>query len=120
VTGPAKQPQSAAALPPDLPPSQLAAVAPAAGGRPAAPELVGLSQADLARLLGQPTLLRREPPGEVWQYAGRACVLHVFLYAEPSGSRVAHYESVQRAGRGLTARDCYDRLLAEPRSAGAS
>jgi len=114
-------PPAAEAPPPGEPPAAtatLAAIAPSAGLR--TPDLIGLSRAELARLLGAPTLLRREPPGEVWQYAGNACVLHVFLYAEPNGSRVAHYESVQRAGRRLTARDCYARLLAEPRSEGAS
>ena len=100
-----------AAPPPD--PVELAAMAPAAR-RP--PELIGLTRADVSRLLGAPTLLRREPPAEVWQYASAACVLHVFIYQERDDSRVAYYEAAQRGGRNLAARDCYDRLLAGRRS----
>jgi hypothetical protein len=103
----AAPPLAATAPPPAA--ATLAAVAPAAGHPP---ELIGLTRADVARLLGAPTLLRREPPAEVWQYAGGACVLHVFIYQEVGGSRVAYYEAAQRSGRSLTARDCYDRLLA--------
>jgi hypothetical protein len=93
--------------------AKLAATAPAAGR---APELIGLTRAELARLLGAPTLLRREPPAEVWQYAGAACVLHVFIYQEPGGGRVTYYEAAQRSGRSVPARDCYDRLVARRRA----
>ena len=109
------QAAGAPAAPQPAPPSaaQLAAITSAAG-RP--PELIGLTRADVARLLGAPTLLRREPPAEVWQSAGAACVLHVFIYQEVGGSRVAHYEAAPLPGRRLPARDCYDRLLAGRRS----
>ena len=93
----------------ELSPPQLSSIEPAAG---AAPGLIGLTRADVSRLLGRPTLLRREPPAEVWQYAGAACVLHVFIYQEQDGGRVAHYEAAKRSGRRLAARDCYARLLA--------
>lgn len=93
---------------PETSPSQLSAIEPAAGAAP----LIGLTRADVSRLLGTPTLLRREPPAEVWQYAGAACVLHVFIYQEQDGGRVAHYEAAKRSGRRLAARDCYARLLA--------
>ncbi len=107
----APPPGSAVAAPPE--PAELAAITPGAG-RP--PELIGLTRADVSRLLGAPTLLRREPPAEVWQYAGAVCVLHVFIYQEQDDSRVAYYEAAQRGGRNLPARDCYDRLLAGRRS----
>ncbi len=56
-------------------------------------QLVGLQNNDVAALFGAPGLQRREPPGEIWQYRNRDCVLHVFLYeAPPSGQRVEHVE----------------------------
>jgi hypothetical protein len=56
-------------------------------------DLVGLQRTAVADLFGPPGLLRREPPGEVWQYRRRGCVLHVFLYeAAESGQRVEHVE----------------------------
>lgn len=91
-------------------PEELSSLEPEAN-RP--PELLGLSREQVASLLGTPSLRRREAPAEVWQYVGRSCVLHVFLYQEPNGVRVAHYESAVRSGRRVTARDCYDRLFDE-------
>ncbi|WP_439817361.1 hypothetical protein [Zavarzinia sp. CC-PAN008] len=51
------------------------------------PSLVGLSDESLRRVLGRPTLQRREPPGEIWQYTGEQCVLLVVLYRPPDGGR---------------------------------
>lgn len=45
--------------------------------------------------LGPATLLRREPPAQVWQYRGRTCVLDVVLYpdeTEGAPLTVAHVE----------------------------
>ncbi len=95
-----------------------AAVAPAPKKPPvAAPEpavsledLVGLQRTAVADLFGPPGLLRREPPGEVWQYRRRGCVLHVFLYeAAESGQRVEHVEiSLPEA---MAARACLKTFL---------
>ena len=55
--------------------------------------LIGLTVAEAAELLGRPGLVRREPPAEVWQYAGSECVLHLFLYdREVGGPAVTHFE----------------------------
>ena len=80
-----------------------ATVAPTPKKPPAAPpppepavsleDLLGLQRTAVAELFGPPGLQRREPPGELWQYRRRGCVLHVFLYeAPPRGQRVEHVE----------------------------
>ena len=67
--------------------------------------LIGLSVGEAAELLGRPALVRREPPAEVWQYAGRECVLHLFLYDnEGGGSSVTHYE--MRGLDGISPQAC--------------
>lgn len=69
--------------------------------RQAAPELpgpghlVGLARGRVESLLGAPGFRRRDPPAEVWRYAGKSCRLFVYLYARPDDAedyRVAHVE----------------------------
>lgn len=70
--------------------------------------LVGLDDASLLLLLGPPELKRREPPAEVWRYAGSGCALHLFLYQGPAGIyRVVHAEARSTGAHG----DCLDRLI---------
>lgn len=57
-------------------------------------DLIGLDGPTLMQLLGQPSLHRREPFAEVWQYSGPDCVLFVYLYKVASGAQqVAHAET---------------------------
>ncbi len=81
------------------------------------PRLVGLAADALVDVLGSPTLKRRDPPAEVWQYAGRACVLHLFLYSPPDGTAmaVAHAEASDADGRPMTGLACAGRLADEAR-----
>lgn len=67
--------------PPQAPPSVLALT-----------QLNGLSAAELKAALGDPTLLRRDGPAQLWQYAGSGCVLHVFLYEDSGIFRVSYSE----------------------------
>ena len=85
-------------------------------------QLVGLQGSDLALLLGPPGLMRRDPPAEVWQYAGPGCVLHVFFYLGPDAGdyRVVHVESVYRGETRTKSDDCLARILEDARSAGRS
>lgn len=57
--------------------------------------LSGLDETALGELLGQPTVIRREAAAEIWQYRTGACVLDLFLYAEPpeADGRVTHLEA---------------------------
>jgi hypothetical protein len=84
--------------------------------------LVGLQGSDLALLLGPPSLIRRDPPAEVWQYAGPGCALHVFFYLGPDAGdyRVVHVESVYRRESRPESDDCLTRILEDAKSAGRS
>ncbi len=95
--------------------ASAASLAPAR--RPPPPRLLGLAAGKLVDVFGAPTLKRRDPPAEVWQYAGRGCVLYLFLYAPPDGTAmtVAHVEASDAAGAPMAARACARRLAAEER-----
>jgi hypothetical protein len=89
-TAPAKADKSseAPAALASLPP----ATAPAAREAPTPARLKGFTVSELRAALGAPTLLRRDGPAQLWQYAGSGCVLHVFLYDETGGFRVRYSE----------------------------
>jgi hypothetical protein len=67
----------------DPPPEEAAAPAP----------ILGLDSGAVRKLLGEPGLIRRETPAEVWQYRTAGCVLDVVLYDQASGSRVVYAEA---------------------------
>jgi len=46
------------------------------------PELVGLSEEEVARLLGTADTLREEPPATVWGYQAGTCALDLFFYMD--------------------------------------
>ncbi|MEN3975373.1 hypothetical protein [Emcibacter sp. SYSU 3D8] len=48
-------------------------------------ELMDLDEDGVRARYGQPRLLRKEPPAQVWQYADDACVLLVVLYDPKDG-----------------------------------
>ena len=52
-----------------------------------------MNSAELTTLLGKPTLMRNEVTGQMWQYRGETCVLHLFLY--PSGAAASSEKRVQ-------------------------
>ena len=58
----------------------------------------------LTRTLGQPTLIRRDGPAEVWQYAGRGCVLDVFFYDQGGAGFQARHVELRAAGLPESAR----------------
>lgn len=63
-------------------------------------------------MFGQPALLKREPPAEVWQYAGGRCTLLAFLYPVGGGLQVRHVETVdRRPADPVLPADCLDSLL---------
>lgn len=76
-----------------------------------ADDLYGMQPLAVSGLLGSPTLLRREPPAEIWQYAGLGCTMHIFIYRDPDGAQhVVHVESVDRRGVALTNAACLTKL----------
>jgi hypothetical protein len=90
--------------PPPLPPKRLAAA-----------DLAGWSSAEVTRRFGQPRLLRREPPAEIWQFPGTACTMLVFLFPAGPGLAVEHVDIVaRRAGQSVSGEDCIEGLLGGP------
>ncbi|WP_298728756.1 hypothetical protein [uncultured Ferrovibrio sp.] len=90
--------------------------------RPVSADVVRKTDAEARALFGSPVTLRREPPGEVWQYLAESprCSLLLFLYPDEDGSRagrlrVTHAQVLSRV-RGQTVDDseCLAALLKTP------
>ena len=102
--------------------AQVAALPPAAPVVPPPPspptmeltEFFGLSPFEVATLLGDPDLDRREPTAQVLQYAaGEDCVLHLFMYQTLGGGlfRVEHAEVLPRGVGPAAQAACITALL---------
>jgi hypothetical protein len=48
---------------------------------------VGMSDADISRLLGPPVRKKDTPPSRVWTYGSTSCEFDLFLYPEVGGNR---------------------------------
>ena len=74
--------------------------------------LIGAGRSGLIVRLGTPTLLRREPPAEFWQFTGDGCVLHVYLYETGTGEdyEVTHVELLPRGGLDAVPPGCFGRM----------
>jgi hypothetical protein len=79
-------------------------------------DLAGRNDGEVTRLFGQPRLVRREAPAEVWQFPGPACTLLVYFYpADGALLRVQHADAVpRRAGGKISGEDCVESLLRAP------
>jgi hypothetical protein len=97
--------------PPAAPEAKPAAVsAPSASPEPADPAaFVGRGAREIAELLGEPGLKRRDAPAELWQYRAGPCVLDLFLYDDRDGgaATVAHAEVRPRE---MPAAECLKRV----------
>lgn len=130
ATAPAAEPAAPVIAAP--PPVTLTMPAQVPGEPPRRPEsrdTVGKTAAEMRVLFGEPGLLRREPPSEVWQYTAQAfgqtygCVLIFVLYPENDGAtadsqavlRVQHAQSLpRRRGDPVGDADCVEALLKVP------
>lgn len=84
---PAGPPPPPADLKPFTPPAVKPAPAkptppPKPGASLSLPELVGMSEEEVARLLGTADTLREEPPATVWGYQAGTCALDLFFYMD--------------------------------------
>jgi hypothetical protein len=87
--------------PPPLPTMELA-------------EFIGLSPFEVAEVLGDPDLDRKEPTAQVLQYGnGQDCVLHLFLYQSLGAGlfRVEHAEVLPKGVGPSAEADCITALL---------
>jgi hypothetical protein len=48
--------------------------------------LIGMTEDDARRVIGEPTDVRDQPPALVWVYASAECELHMYFYAELSSN----------------------------------
>ena len=76
-------------------------------------QLLGMRATHLKTLLGEPDLIRQEPPAQVWLYSAGICVFHVYLYRQAgiADYRVTHYDVSAPPRRIYPARDCFGSLL---------
>ncbi len=107
-------PDAASPPPPTPRPEGLArapaASRPSAGGtaepreRRPAPELIGMSEAELRDAMGQPDHIRNEPPASVWRYNLTGCAIDLFLFEDVASGRTKalSYEIVINEGGGET------------------
>lgn len=81
------------AVPPPAPrPEGLVRAAPAGredggGPQPPASEMVGMSERELADVMGPPDGVRAEPPASVWRYNLKGCVIELFLFEDVASGR---------------------------------
>lgn len=74
-------------------------------------ELIGLDRTALEQQLGEPAMLRRDAPAEVWQYRSSTCVLSVFLYADGPQWRVTYVDiGAPRGGAPVPPAACFASL----------
>ncbi|MGB0695656.1 MAG: hypothetical protein ACPGOY_08400 [Rhodospirillaceae bacterium] len=62
--------------------------------------LQGKDSGAVQAALGRPSLLRKEPPSQVWQYLGQSCVLDFYLAEQGGRMVVRHIEARNRRGGG--------------------
>lgn len=96
-----------------VPPPETPAQAPR---RPLSADVVHKTAAEARALFGAPASLRREPPGEVWQYLSDTprCTLLLFLYPSETDPRlrVTHAQVVSRVrDQTVDDSDCVAALL---------
>ena len=80
-------------------------------GRAGSAAIVGLDGGAVRKLLGEPGLIRRETPAEVWQYRTAGCVLDVVLYDQASGPRVVYTEARTPAAEPAPTDNCLSDVL---------
>ena len=79
--------------------------------------ILGLDSGAVRKLLGEPGLIRRDEPAEVWQYRTASCVLDVVLYDQASGPRVVYTEARTPTAEPTQADPCLSDVLTTRHSA---
>ena len=82
-----------------------------------ADELIGQSPKRLRELLGSPTLLRQDHGAQMWQYAGRSCVLLAYLYPNAKGEpQVSYVDARSKSAGAVPVADCLAQLARDGRT----
>ncbi len=74
-------------------------------------QLMGLDPIALSAVLGEPELVRREAPAEIWQYRNESCVFDVFLYDTADGRKVTYIEARDDDAQQIETRACLNGFL---------
>lgn len=97
---------SRAALPP-APPVPLTGL----GAR-----IRGMEKTAIARLLGEPSFIRRDDPAEIWQYRGERCILDIFMYKDGNSFAAAHVALRSRTVERPADEACYADIFARKKA----
>lgn len=97
-----------------LPPAAAVVTAEAVRAAPDPAGLMGRPAEVVKAALGDASLLRREPPAQVWQYRTAACVLDVVFYPEGAQGvlQVAHVAYRPVEGERIDGKTCAAHVLA--------
>lgn len=112
VVAPLTSPASPLAAPPTVP-------HPSPSTTPEA--LVGLSEGEMAKLLGTPVSREEASPGRVWRYAKGGCRLDVFFFMDMTQSqdfRALSYDMKSNPNGPDSDRQCFAQLLAQSTAVG--
>ena len=82
--------------------------------------LMGLDRDGLTAVLGEPALIRREAPAEIWQYLTEGCVFDVVLYDKGRDYAVSYLEARDATAAVLPPRPCLNKLLRDRQAAPVS
>ena len=77
-------------------------------------ELMDLDTETVASALGTPGQIRKEAPGQVWQYLSGDCVLDLYLYDEGGVSRVTYLEARSPKAEASPTERCVKSVLQHP------
>lgn len=83
-------------------------------------QLMGLTRSGVNALLGNPDLIRRDAPAEIWQYVAGDCVFDVVLYARGEDYAVSYLEARDNTAAVQEPRPCLNALLRARQSAPVS
>jgi hypothetical protein len=75
---------------------------------PALARFRNMTASGVVALVGEPDFRRVEPPAEVWQYRGAACVVDLFLYHTGDDLRVIDEDGRDRDPKHQTPAHCRD------------
>ncbi|MBX7147110.1 MAG: hypothetical protein K1X44_07365 [Alphaproteobacteria bacterium] len=75
--------------------------------------IIGIDQEKVKNLLGEPFLVKRDPPAEVWQYKNDQCILDLFLYEQSSIYRVLYIETRTPKAETIAAPMCFKSIFSK-------
>ncbi len=76
----------------------------------------GMEKTAIARLLGEPSFIRRDDPAEIWQYRGERCILDIFMYKDGKSFAAAHVALRSRTVERPADEKCYADIFARRKS----